>query len=86
MVGNTAPDLTLVFDLPIEVGLARAGARLAGEDRYEKMGADFHQRLRDAFKDIADANPDRCILINGNRPLDVVSAHIWQIVLERFGL
>ena len=86
VVGDAGPDLTLVFDLPIEVGLARAGARRAGEDRYEKMGPDFHQRLRDAFTSIALDNKERCVLINVNRPIDVVSAHIWQIVRDRFGL
>jgi dTMP kinase len=50
------------------------------------MGADFHQRLRDAFADIAKQNSDRCVLINVNRPIDIVSAHIWQIVADRFGI
>ena len=86
VVGETGPDLTLIFDLPIEVGLARAGARMAGEDRYEKMGADFHHRLREAFTDIANQHEDRCVLLNAHRPIDVVSAHIWQVTRERLDL
>ncbi|OAN44018.1 thymidylate kinase [Paramagnetospirillum marisnigri] len=69
-VGHFAPDLTLVLDLPVEDGLKRAGSRgSAGggggaEDRYERMGLGFHQRLRQGFLGIAAANPMRCAVID----------------------
>ena len=54
------PDFTLVLDLDVETGLKRAGARGAAESRFEKFDRDFHERLRQAFLDIARRNPDRC--------------------------
>lgn len=48
-MGRFRPDLTLILDLPVEEGLRRAGGRGGAEDRYERMGLDFHQRLRQGF-------------------------------------
>lgn len=83
-VGDFAPDLTLVLDLPVDVGLARAKAR-GGDDRYERMGADFHNRLRQAFLSIASADPKRCAVINANADPDRVGKHIRETVAGRFG-
>ena len=76
MVGSTHPDLTLVFDLPVEAGLARAAAR-GGDDRFEAKGLDFHQRLRDAFTAIAAAEPRRCRLLDAAQPMDAVFEDVW---------
>jgi len=85
VVGDFAPDLTLILDLPFEIGLARAIERGTGEDRYERMGTEFHGKLRQAFIDIAANNTDRCVLIDANQPIDGVGADIWQAVAGRFG-
>jgi len=85
-VGNSHPDLTLVFDMPVDVGLARAGAREDKEDRYERMGDVFHQRLRAAYKDIAARNAERCVLIDANRSIEDVAQEIWTVVSNRFEL
>ena len=60
------PDLTLVLDLDVETGLAARAARAGGgaETRFEKFDRDFHERLRQAFLDIARRNPDRCRVID----------------------
>ncbi len=58
------PDLTLVLDLPADVGLARARSRGAAESRFENFDAQFHERLRQAFLDIAKRAPDRCVVID----------------------
>jgi dTMP kinase len=79
-VGDFAPDLTLVLDIPVDVGLARAGARGGAEDRYERMGAAFHQTLRAAFRDIAEAEPERCVLIDVQADIDAVAARVWEMV------
>ena len=81
-VGNLAPDLTLVLDLPVDIGLKRAGAR-GGEDRYERMGAAFHERLRDAFLEIVRDNPDRCVLIDAAGSEDEVAGLILKAVEAR---
>ena len=83
VVGALAPDLTLVLDLPAEEGLRRAGARGAG-NRYERMGPDFHRCLRQAFRDIAAAEPGRCVTIDAGGDADRVFASVAAAVGERW--
>lgn len=80
------PDMTLVLDLPVETGLARALARGGGESRFESFDAAFHERLRQAFLDIARRAPDRCIVIDATGSEDEVAAAIWDAVARRFAL
>ena len=82
-LGDFRPDLTLVLDLPVEQGLARAGARRGGEDRYERMDLSFHHALRDGFLDIARREPERCAVIDAAQPLDLVQAAILDAVTRR---
>jgi dTMP kinase len=80
------PDLTLVLDLPVDVGLARAGSRGGSETRFESLGSDFHERMRQAFLDIARRQPDRCRLVDAAEDEDSVAAAIWAAVQKRFNL
>jgi dTMP kinase len=82
-VGDFAPDLTLILDLPVETGLARAAGRGGGEDRYEKMKGGFHQRLRDGFLAIAAAEPNRCAVVPADRSADEVTVAILGVIDER---
>lgn len=75
------PDLTFILDMPPEGGLARAGAR-GGDARFESMGLAYHTALRNAFRGIAEAEPDRCVLINASQPEQVVLAVALAAVLE----
>ncbi len=86
-VGDTRPDLTVILDVPLDVGLARAQKR-DGEDanRYERMDRDFHQRIRDGFLDIAKREPDRCVVIDASADEDAVHNEIAAAVEERLGL
>ena len=83
IVGRTQPDLTLVFDLPVEVGLERAFGRGLFETRFESKGLEFHERLRRGFRDIAAAHPERCVLIDAEGDLDAVEARVWSAVEAR---
>jgi dTMP kinase len=83
VVEDMRPDLTLVLDLPVEQGLARAGLRGGAEMRFESKGVAFHQRLRQAFLDIAAAEPGRCAVVAADRTPDQVSAAIWSAVAQR---
>ncbi len=83
VVGDLTPDLTLVLDLPPEVGLARAQARGEGEDRYERMGLNFHQRLRAAFLEIAAKEPERCMVVDADGDIETVAARIKSAVEDR---
>ncbi len=76
VVSPTQPDLTLIFDMPVPTGLARASAR-GGDDRFEKKGADYHERVRRAFLAIAKAEPARCALISADQPVE----NVFQDVL-----
>ena len=66
IVGATQPDLTLIFDLPVEVGLERALGRGLFETRFESKGLEFHQRLRRGFLEIAASHPQRCVIIDAD--------------------
>lgn len=80
IVGDDQPDLTLVFDLPVEVGLERALARGAAETRFESKGLEFHQRLRDGFLSISAQYPERCRLIDATGEPDAVTERVWRAV------
>ena len=83
VVGACAPDLTLVFDLPVEAGLARANARGDAETRFERKGEPFHRRLRDGFLAIAAAEPARCVMIDASGSVETVAEAVWAAVSSR---
>ena len=80
------PDLTLVLDVPAEIGLARAAKRRGGAaaDRFEGEDLAFHQRLREAYRKVVQDNPDRCVLIDADADEETVAARIWQVMQARF--
>ena len=81
IVGDTRPNLTIIFDLDPVAGLARAKARGEGsEDRYERKGLAFHQALRHGFLKIAEGDPTRCRVIDAAGPVDVVAALVQEAV------
>jgi len=81
IVGATRPNITFIFDLDPVVGLERATKQGKGkEDRFERMGLAFHQRLRDGFLEIAKENPDRCRVINAADSIEKVAEAIWKHV------
>ena len=83
IVGPTQPDLTLVFDLPVEVGLERAFGRGLFETRFESKGLEFHERLRRGFLAIAAAHPERCVVIDADGDQDTVEARVQAVVEAR---
>lgn len=80
IVVGDQPDLTMVFDLPVEVGLERALARGAAETRFESKGLEFHRRLRDGFLSISAQYPERCRLIDATGEPDAVTERVWRAV------
>jgi len=85
IAGGFMPDLTLVLDIPVAKGLARAGARSGSETRFERMDAAFHERLRQGFLAIARAAPKRCVVIDGEGNVDAVHEAILHGVRQRLG-
>lgn len=86
VVEDAKPDLTLILDLPVEDGLRRAAHRGGGEARFESKGLAFHQRLRAKFLEIAEAEPERCAVVDATRVQDDVAEAIWAVARERLGL
>jgi len=86
VLDDFAPDLTLILDLDVKLGLTRAGARGDAENRFEKFGLEFHEKLRQAFLDIARRSPDRCRVIDAGGTEDAVAEAIFAAVSRRFDL
>ena len=84
-LGSFAPDATLVLDMAPEAGMARAAAR-SGADRYERMGLDFHARVRAGFLAIAAAEPGRCAVVDAAAGPDQVFTGIAAALRERLGV
>ncbi|HTK13410.1 MAG TPA: dTMP kinase [Xanthobacteraceae bacterium] len=84
-VGDTKPDLTLVLDVPAEMGLERAAKRRGRDkaDRFEAEDLQFHETLRAAFRRLAERESARCALIDARDAEDAVAKRIWSIVQLR---
>lgn len=86
--GSIKPDLTLVFDCPVEMGLARAMARInanstAREERFEQESLLFHQRIRNGFLSLAAAEPARFIVLDGSRGIEEIEATVLNTIFSR---
>jgi dTMP kinase len=86
VLGDFAPDLTLILDLPVSEGLARAARRAASADRFERLDEPFHERLREGFRNIAAAEPQRCVLIDAAGDPDSVHRAALAAVSARLGV
>ncbi|MCS6780838.1 MAG: dTMP kinase [Geminicoccaceae bacterium] len=85
LLGFRLPDLTILLDLPVEQGLARRHGQ-GGASRFERKGTSFHEKVRAGFLELARAEPDRFLLIDAARPVELVAAEIAAKVAARFGL
>jgi dTMP kinase len=83
--GAFRPDLTIILDLPIEIGLKRAAERRGTETRYERLPRDFHTRVRSGFLEIAAREPKRCIVIDATGTVDAIAQAIADAVRDRLG-
>jgi len=84
-IGNLKPDLTVILDVPVEIGMQRAAARrgTGTPDRFEAEDVKFHQELREGYKQIAAAEPQRCVLIDATADPATVAANIWAVLRDR---
>ena len=83
--GSFRPDLTLILDLPIEIGLKRAAERRGAETRYESLPHDFHVRVRSGFLEIAAREPKRCVVIDATGTVDAIAGAIADAARDRLG-
>lgn len=84
VLGDFAPGLTLLFDVPVALGLGRAGKRNDADARYESMGGAFHARVREGFLAIARGEPGRVVTIDSSKPIEDVAAAVQEMVRTRF--
>src|SRR5258708_27994498 len=85
-IGDLKPDLTIILDVPVEIGLQRAAARRGhgAPDRFEAEDVKFHEGLRDAYRQIAAAEPQRWALIDANAAPGTAAARGWAAGRGRF--
>lgn len=86
--GGVRPDLTVLVDCPVEVGLARAMARINGsqgarEERFELELLQFHQKVREGYLSLAQREPDRFIVVSGAGSIGETEAAIAALILPR---
>jgi dTMP kinase len=84
VLGDLRPDLTVILDVPVAMGLGRQGA--ARRQRYEQMTKAFHERVREGFLALARAEPKRCVVVDATRPVDRVADEVRDLVARRFGV
>ncbi len=80
-VGDVWPDLNVLLDVPVAVGLARIDGP---PDRLELQSDGFHERVRQTFLALAAASPDTWLVIDGTQPVEVVSRELDAALSERF--
>ncbi len=84
-VGDLIPDLTIILDVTPDVGLRRASQRraTAAVDRFEVEAFDFHKKLREAYLELAEREPKRCVVINSGADPATVAEFVWSAVNTR---
>ncbi len=84
-VGDTKPDVTVILDAPAELGLGRASGRRgdSGTDRFEGETLEFHNKLREAYRELAERESDRCVLIDASGEAQAVADAVWAVVNRR---
>jgi len=84
-IGTLAPDLTVILDVPVELGLERVKLRrgAAAPDRFEAENVEFHQKLRRAYLAIAAEEPARCVAVDASGTKEEVAKSIWDAVKAR---
>jgi dTMP kinase len=82
------PDMTLLFDLPVEIGLHRAMERNnllkepSATDRFERENIDFHRRIREGYLDISRKEPERFRLIDAHRDVDAIQEEVRRHIID----
>ena len=78
--GGLEPDLVVLLDVPLDVA---AGRRTEVEDRMEAEGAAFHARVADGYRALAEAEPDRWVVVDGTGPPADVAERVSKVVADR---
>ncbi len=84
-VGDVIPDLTIILDLPPEIGLARVTRRRGNApiDRFEAEAFEFHKKLREAYLELAQREPVRCAVVDASGDATSVANAVWAVTNAR---
>lgn len=83
-IGDLKPDLTIILDVPVSVGMERALKRrgTAVPDRFEGEGVSFHEKLREAYRKIAEQDSKRCALVDADADQKTVAERVWKALRD----
>ncbi len=86
-INGVVPDRTVIFDLPAAIGLERAQRRAGDDspDRFEKEELETHEKRREAFLDIANADPGRCRVIDATQSAEAIAAEVLGLLDSLLG-
>jgi len=79
---NTYPDLTILLDVPVEVGLARRNGT-EKMDRLDLESRNFHEKVRQGYLTLAKENPKRWVVVDASRTIETIAEDVWSIVRKR---
>ena len=83
VVGNFKPSLTILLDIPVEIGLRRSRRTDNTELRFEDKEMSFHERLRNAYLMMAKGEPDRFVVIDATQPIEAIHQQIMNVMKEK---
>ena len=86
VVGDAGPDLTLILDLPLTASRDRISSRATKADAIESRGSGYHERVRQAFLDIAKADPKRCVILDASLPPEALAEAALKAMDARLGV
>ncbi|HMT20019.1 MAG TPA: hypothetical protein PKE20_02030 [Promineifilum sp.] len=84
--GGLTPDLTFLLDLDVERGLARRVERGEEMNRLDLEAVAFHRQVRKGYHVLAAADPSRWIIVDAERPVEIIQAELWAILARRLKL
>jgi dTMP kinase len=82
-VGDCVPDITFLLDIDADTAESRM-RKPRRPDRMEQQPAEFYERVREAYRELARREPKRIVLIDGSRSVDDIENEIWKIISARF--
>ncbi|MEK6745632.1 MAG: dTMP kinase [Pseudomonadota bacterium] len=86
LFGGFMPNLTIILDIAPEEGLKRAGTRSDNENRFEKLGIEFHKKIRAGFLEIAEMETERCVVLDANQDAEKLHKQIVETIKTRCGI
>ena len=83
-VGDCPPDITFVLDVDAATAQLRMQQSVRRPDRMEQQPPEFYENVREAYRQLANREPERIVLLDGARPADKIESEIWQVLISRF--